>query len=96
MIAEQRGDPVITGFPEITAGQHLIEAMWKMRPTRGNGMAELPADWPEIAAFGSLTGRITERWEAEALFDMCHGYLHAKTAGENPLSIAPVDQGMSD
>nr|RDS94831.1 hypothetical protein DWF04_15395 [Cereibacter sphaeroides f. sp. denitrificans] len=66
--------------------------MLRLRPIRSDGMGERPVDWPEIEAFARLTGRITEQWEAEALFDMCQGYCAAWQAGSDPLAMAPVEQ----
>lgn len=80
------------GVPQLDGGAYLLDAMFRLRPTRSNGMAERATDWDQIEAFARVTGRISEPWEAEVLFDMCQGYLAARQAGEDPLAVAPVDQ----
>lgn len=80
------------GLPEIDGGEYLIAAMQKLDPVRSNGMELRATDWPEILAFAHATGRISEPWEFETLFDMCVGYFEAREAGADPLAIAPVDQ----
>lgn len=79
------------GLPRIEAGEYLLEAMFRLGPMRNSGMAATAPDWAEIQAFARLTGRISEPWEAEALFDMCQGYNEAREAGENPLAISPAE-----
>lgn len=79
------------GLPELDEGEYLIEAMFRLVPTRNNGMSVSPTDWSEIEAFAQLTGRISEPWEAEVLFDMCRGYHEARIAGEAPLAMPPVE-----
>ncbi len=83
------------GLPDLDAGAYLIEAMLRLGPVRSDGMGERPADWPEIDAFTRLTGRITEPWEAELLYDMCAAYSTERAKGENVLTIAPTDRGQS-
>lgn len=79
------------GLPDISFGEYLLEAMFRLGPTRCNGMAVTPADWSDIDAFARLTGRISEPWEAEILHDMCQAYHDARQAGENPLAMSPVE-----
>jgi hypothetical protein len=80
------------GLPEIGAGQYLVDAMFKMRPLRASGFGSIPADWPVIDAFARGTGRVSEPWEIEALFEMCQAYSQGLDAGIDPLAIAPTDQ----
>ncbi|MEH6775538.1 MAG: hypothetical protein V7668_16560 [Cereibacter changlensis] len=79
------------GLPELDGGQYLVDAMFRLGPTRSAGMGEAPADWPEIDAFARATGRISEPWEAEALFDMCRAYHAAREAGTDPLAMSPAE-----
>ena len=88
---QDRGKPL--GLPDLEAGHYLVEAMFRLGPTRSDGMGERPSDWPEIDAFARMTGRIGEPWEAETLFDMCGSYTRARQEGENPLAIPPVERG---
>lgn len=80
------------GLPELAAGEYLIEAMFKMRPLRSSGFGEVSADWPVIEAFARCTGRISEPWEIETLFEMCEAYQAGLETGANPLAIPPVEQ----
>lgn len=80
-------------LPELDEGAYLVEAMMKLGPIRSDGMGPRSADWPEIEAFARATGRISEPWECETLFDMCQGYTQEVERGKNPLSIAPVFLG---
>lgn len=88
--AKRLGKPL--ALPEIGAGAYLLEAMFRIGPVRETGLNTSPPDWSEIDAFARQTGRISEPWEAEALFDMCQGYLEEIRAGENPLVIPPVER----
>lgn len=74
----------------ITNGSYLFEAMLALGPIRFTGDAgRRAADWPEITSFMQATGRISEPWEAEALYRMCGAFLSGLTVGENPLGIFP-------
>ncbi|WP_406870096.1 hypothetical protein ABEB22_08790 [Thioclava sp. 'Guangxiensis'] len=75
------------GLPELDAGRYLVEAMIRLDPVRSTGLDLRATDWPEISAFMQATGRITEGWEAELLFEMCAGYFAARQAGEDPLAV---------
>jgi hypothetical protein len=79
------------GLPQIGVGEYLIDAMFRLGPVRNNGMSVSAPDWSEIEAFSRVTGRISEPWEAEVLYDMCHGYYGALIAGEDPLAMSPVE-----
>lgn len=87
-----RASGAALGLPELGALQYLVDALLRLGPIRSDGMGPRPADWPEIDAFARQTGRVTEPWEAEAIFDMCHGYLDGLEAGKDPLGIAPADR----
>jgi len=78
------------GLPELDGGEYLLDAMFRLNPVRSNGFGLRATDWPEIEAFARLTGRISEPWEAEALFDMCRGYAEALEAGSDPLAMSPA------
>lgn len=82
------GQPL--GLPELDGTEYLIEAMFRLGPIRSDGMGLRSADWPEIDAFARLTGRVSEPWEFEALFDMCSGYFAAHEAGADPLAMSPA------
>lgn len=78
-------------LPVLDAGQYLVDAMFKMGPTVSTGFEEVAADWVCIDAFARSTGRISEPWEFEALFDMCSAYYHGWCAGASPLAMSPVE-----
>jgi hypothetical protein len=80
------------GLPDLVAGEYLVAAMFKMRPLRFNGLGEVQADWDVIDAFARATGRISEPWEIEALFEMCEAYHQGLQAGTDPLAMSPVEQ----
>ncbi|PHQ68797.1 MAG: hypothetical protein COB97_09210 [Paracoccus sp.] len=80
------------GLPDLDGGAYLLEAMFRIGPVRETGLSATAPDWSEIDAFARQTGRISEPWEAEVLFDMCRGYLDELRAGENPLAIPPVER----
>ncbi|MCZ0963891.1 hypothetical protein [Paracoccus benzoatiresistens] len=82
-----------TGLQPLGPGHYLAEAMMRLGPVKSNGMDLRGADWPEIDAFARVTGRISDPWEAETLFDMCRAYLLGSRDGEDPLAIPPVDRG---
>lgn len=79
------------GLPRLDAGEYLLEAMFRLGPTRSNGLADVARDWPEIEAFARSTGRIGEPWEIELIFDMCRGYHEAREAGKDPLAMPPTE-----
>lgn len=80
-------------MPELPSGGYLLAALQKLGPARQAGMGGLrPVDWPEIVAFSQGTGRITEPWEIELIFDMGQEYLSGKTTGDKLFGIAPIDQ----
>lgn len=79
------------GLPKLDAGEYLLDAMFRMGPTCSNGLADVARDWPEIEAFARVTGRISEPWECELLYDMCRGYHEAREAGKDPLAMPPAE-----
>ncbi|WP_339109269.1 hypothetical protein [Thioclava sp. GXIMD4216] len=79
------------GLPDLDAGAYLVEAMIRLDPVRSTGLDLRATDWPEISAFMQATGRISEGWEAELLFDMCAGYFEARQAGEDPLAVGDFE-----
>lgn len=92
-MAQLRAERRPLGLPALEAGGYLIEAMFVMGPIRSGLNGEVAADWDIIDAFARSTGRISESWEAEALFSMCASYLVGLQDGADPLAISPVDQG---
>lgn len=91
MFERQGEDPPL---PELEAGDYLLEALFKMRPTRTDGMgAERPVDWPVILAFAQGSQRVTEAWEIELLADMACAYIEGKVKGADVFSIMPLHQG---
>lgn len=81
------------GLPDIHAGQYLLDAMWRLRPSRNNGWGEVPTDWDQIAPFAAATKAISEPWEFDAIYDMCRAYCEGKADGKNPLSRPPTERG---
>ncbi|MBL8560900.1 MAG: hypothetical protein JNN06_01350 [Gemmobacter sp.] len=80
----------------LDGGEYLVEAMLRLGPMRQTGIGLRPADWTEIDAFVRLTQRVSEPWEAEALFEMCAGYCAAYEAGEDLLAEAPMGKAETD
>ena len=93
-VLRRRGEPV--PLPELDGGEYLVEAMLRLGPMRQTGFGLRPADWTEIDAFVRLTQRVSEPWEAEALFEMCAGYCAAYEAGEDLLAEAPMGKAETD
>jgi hypothetical protein len=85
---QRAGAPL--GLPELGAEAYLVEAMMRLGPTQSTGMGEVPSGWPEIDAFARQTGRISDPWEAEALYDMCRAYAAERQAGEDPAEGGPI------
>lgn len=77
--------------PELGVERYLLEAMFRLGPIRATGLGPESPTWSEIDAFARRTRRISEPWEAEALYDMCAGYVSAFVAGENPLEMSPME-----
>lgn len=61
-------------------------------PTRINPLGEAPLDWADVLAYSNATGNAPEVWERRALRKMSQNYMQARTAGEHPLAIPPVEQ----
>jgi len=64
--------------------------MFDLGPVRSFGMGFAATDWPVILAFAQVRGLDDD--DTDVLAAMCKGYCSALQAGEQPLSIAPVDQ----
>lgn len=79
-------------LPDVGDAQYMLDAMFRLRPVRGNGMADVPADWRQIMDFAAATNRISEPWEIEAMEAMCFAYAINRQNGTNPQAIAPVDE----
>ncbi len=78
----------------IRAGQYLLDALFKLRPTRPMPMGGTrPVDWPEVAAFGSVTDRVSEPWELELLVDMAEAYAQGLEKGADPMCMPPSEWG---
>lgn len=80
------------GINPDTPGQYLMQALWDVGPSRYDDKAEHPILWQELAAYASITGKLTEPWELNAVMSMSKAYVAEKTSGKNPLRIAPVDR----
>lgn len=89
-VLQRRGLPV--PLPALDGGEYLVEAMLRLGPMRQTGFGLRPADWAEIDAFARLTGRVTEPWEAEVLFEMCAGYCAEYEAGEDLAADPPMGE----
>lgn len=78
-------------IPDHSGGEHLLDAMWALRPTRPLPMGgHRAADWPEIWPFLQATGRDFDAWETETLHAMCEAFSehHARLS---PLAYSPVE-----
>jgi len=85
---EKRSLPVVN----ITGGQHLLDALFKLGPVRSGDMGgRSTVDWRELHAFGQATGRLSEPWEYELLMEMASAYLEGNNLGRDPLSYSPVE-----
>ena len=81
-------------FEPINAGDYLWAAFWRLYPCRPEPMGGLrPIDWTDLDAFARCTGRISERWEFEALHDMADAYVRGMIEGRDPFSKDPRDRG---
>jgi hypothetical protein len=78
--------------PELP-GAYLMQALWDVGPTSGEGG---PVSWQELSAYASISESLSEPWELRAVMKMSKAYVREKTAGTNPLRIAPVDRGGRD
>lgn len=77
-------------LPDLDPGEYLPGLMFELGPTRNNGMANIPTDWPVIHPFGEAMGLDGE--DMLILAKMCRGYHEELSTGENPLAIAPVER----
>lgn len=81
-------------MPDIGPGQYLIDAFHTLRfatpdPMGGGLQAQT---WGEVLAFAEATGRITETWEAQALFDMSWAYVTEFQKAGDALRISPMER----
>jgi len=80
-------------MPSLSPGGYLFEAMQRLGPTRQSDMGGLRAtDWPEIMAFAQGTGRVSEPWEIEQLYDMAQAYVAGYRTGCKLFGIEPMEQ----
>ena len=81
-------------MPDIGPGQYLADAFHVLRfatpDPMGGGLAA--QTWAEVLAFAQATGRISEAWEAQALFDMSWAYVTEFQKASDPLRIAPMER----
>ena len=70
-------------FPELEVGRYLIQMLFEVGPTSSVGMGEGPVTWLDLMAFNSLTGDITEAWEARVVIELSRSYLEGRKLGEN-------------
>lgn len=73
-------------LPELSEWEYIPQLMFRIGPTRDN----LPTDWDVLYPFAQSQMLTPE--DTELLAGVCHNFAHAKRAGVNPLSIAPVNQ----
>lgn len=81
-------------MPEVGPGFYLIEAFHVLRFATPGPMGEgLQAQsWQEVLAFAEATGRITEPWEVEALFNMSWAYVTEHTKAADSLRVSPMER----
>jgi hypothetical protein len=77
------------GIAQDTAGSYLMQALWDVGPTNGDGG---PISWQELAAYASISESLSEPWELRAVMRMSKAYVTEKQAGKDPLRIPPVDR----
>lgn len=65
--------------------------MFEIGPTSPLGMGEGPITWLDIASFNSLTGDITEAWEARVVIELSRSYLEGRKLGEDVWEHPPWD-----
>ena len=81
-------------MPEVGPGKYLVEAFHLLRFATPGAMGEgLQAQtWQEVQAFAAATGRITETWEAQALFDMSWAYVTEYQSASDLLRVSPMER----
>jgi hypothetical protein len=93
-IEELQAAKITPPMPDVGPGQYLVAAFHALRfatpDPMGGGMAA--QSWGEVLAFAQASGRISETWEAEALFDMSWGYVTEFQKASDPLRIAPMER----
>lgn len=81
-------------MPDPGPGQYLIDAFHKLRFATPDSMSGglVAQTWQEVLAFAAASGRISETWEAEALFDMSWAYVNEYEKASDALRIAPMER----
>jgi hypothetical protein len=71
--------------PPLYDGKHLVEYLWEIGPTSGDG----PVTFSEIEAWVRLTGNILDGWEAPALRQLSSAYASEHYAASDPKRPPP-------
>lgn len=66
--------------PPLYDGRHLVEHLWEIGPTSGDG----PISFAEIEAWSRLTGNVLDGWEAPALRRLSTAYHAEHYAASDP------------
>lgn len=72
-------------YPPLHDGRHLVEYLWEIGPTSGDG----PITFSEIEAWSRLTGHVLDGWEAPALRRLSAAYHSEHYAASDPKRPAP-------
>lgn len=87
----EAGEPL--GLPDLGPERYLVDMLMEVGPCGFDGMAgQRAVSWPELQAYGALTGGITEPWEARWLHEASGAYVQELERGKKALTIAPVDR----
>lgn len=79
------------GFPEISAGDYLLQALFDVGPTEYDSSGEfVPLLWSTLYHYAKSTDEISEPWEFKALRKMSVGYVEGRTAGVDPFCKVPA------
>lgn len=74
--------------PEIEAGQHLIDALFKIGPSH----TDEPLNEGDLEPYERRRGIEFEPWQAELLVEMSKAYLHETHQARNPGAECPWDE----
>jgi len=77
------------GINPETPGAYLMQALWNVGPTNGDGGS---ISWQELAAYASVSESLSEPWEFRAVMRMSKAYSAEKNGGKDPLRIPPVER----
>ena len=80
---------VAKGIETEADGAYLMQALWDVGPTNGDGG---PISWQELAAYASISESLSEPWELRAVMRMSKAYVAEKQGGKDPLRIPPVER----